>query len=501
MRNYTTWVREWKGVWPRIIMSEQSHEIRRLSRGDEVCPAPVKRFLADRYRVLLVILALVLSPLTTLRLYGSDEIQYFAYLRSLVFDGDLEFADEYEWFHDRDPAEYAGFAETFLGPHTPAGRAPNNAAIGSAILWAPFYLAVVGVESLIDGTAAVPPRGYSKTDISAICIASMFYGVLGLLLTQEILRRFASAAAAFAATLLVWLATNLAFYMYVTPPMSHANSFFVSALFLWWWLRSESGWKQSLILGLIGGLLAMVRWQDVLLVSAPLATPILSTEVTSVATFRRWLVRCMTVAAGVVIAFVPQLIVWLLLNGSLTPYGLLSVGTRFSYSAPYLWGIFFSPFHGLFLWSPVLVPAFVGLGLLAASDGRGRGIALAVAAQIYLLSGYVVAFGHSFGQRLFIGCLPAAAIGLAVFLARVGRRFPVTATGAGVFCVWWNLSLMIQHGTGMIPRNQEVDLDTLVWNQFVEVPKVVPRVLARYLFDRRSLYKLDPLRGSPDSGR
>ena len=53
-------------------------------------------------------------PAVTPRLYASDEIQYFAYLRSMWFDGDLSFENEYRYFYDREIARAFGFQETFL---------------------------------------------------------------------------------------------------------------------------------------------------------------------------------------------------------------------------------------------------------------------------------------------------------------------------------------------------------------------------------------------------
>ena len=43
-------------------------------------------------------MALLALPLFTPRLYASDEIKYFVHLRSMYFDGDLQFANEYHAF-------------------------------------------------------------------------------------------------------------------------------------------------------------------------------------------------------------------------------------------------------------------------------------------------------------------------------------------------------------------------------------------------------------------
>ena len=446
----------------------------------------------DRYRLALLVFGLALAPLTTFRIYGADEIQYFAYLRSAVFDRDLDFSDEYRWFVDRDPKEYAAFAHTFLGGSTPAGHVPNNAPIGSALLWAPFYVTAVAVENAVSPNVE-EPRGYSRIDVAAICIASMVYGVVGLLLSQEACREFAPPWAAFCATVLLWAATNLPFYMYVTPPMSHACSFFAAALFFWWWLRREDA---PFRLGLIAGLLTSVRWQDGLFLAVPAATLLKPKSLASPREWRRAIVGGIKILLGTIVAFTPQMLVWIHLNGSLTPFGGISSGNRFALNAPYLAAVFFSSFHGLFVWTPVLIPAFVGLAMLAVEDQRGVAMALGVALQIYLLSGYVHTFAHSFGQRLFISSLPVMAIGLAVFGTRLRSRIPAAAFSAGAaFCVWWNVSLMIQHGIGMIPRADGVGLRTLVENQVYRVPSELPSIVRRYLFARQSLYQVDPLRG------
>ena len=50
----------------------------------------------------------------TPRIYASDEVQYFSYLRSLYFDHDVSFENEYRYFYDRNIAQSGGFHETFL---------------------------------------------------------------------------------------------------------------------------------------------------------------------------------------------------------------------------------------------------------------------------------------------------------------------------------------------------------------------------------------------------
>jgi hypothetical protein len=97
--------------------------------------------LALERRELLALVALfALSlPAVTPRIYASDEIQYFSYLRSLWFDRDVSFENEYQYFFDQNVGRGEGFHATFLEQYTDAARRPSFATIGCALLWAPFY--------------------------------------------------------------------------------------------------------------------------------------------------------------------------------------------------------------------------------------------------------------------------------------------------------------------------------------------------------------------------
>src|SRR5690606_27687311 len=97
--------------------------------------------------------------MVTSRLYASDEIEYFAYLRSLYFDRDVSFENEYRYFYDRNIARSAGFHETFLERETAAGRRVNYATMGSAVLWLPFYAAA---DAYTRATGTFEADGFSR---------------------------------------------------------------------------------------------------------------------------------------------------------------------------------------------------------------------------------------------------------------------------------------------------------------------------------------------------
>ncbi len=211
-------------------------------------------------------LLFVLSlPAVTTRLYASDEIQYFSWLRSWTFDRDVDFENEYRYFHDTGIARNPAFEETFLKRRNEADRPINFAPVGCAFLWAPFY-AAGHVVALVTGA---PANGVSQPYIAAVSYASAFYGFLAVLLSAAIARRVVGRGGL--AAVVVWIGTPLVYYMYVTPPFSHASSAFAVALFLYVWLRVRETWSLGgvALLSATGALMAMVREQDVFFLIGP----------------------------------------------------------------------------------------------------------------------------------------------------------------------------------------------------------------------------------------
>src|SRR3954468_24157019 len=120
-----------------------------------------------REAVFLIVLFTASLPAVTARLYSSDEVQYFSYLRSLWFDHDVSFENEYQHYWDVGIARSQGFHETHLERRTETGRRISFATIGSAILWSPFYAvadALVGTGLAGDGVR----DGYGAPYVRAV---------------------------------------------------------------------------------------------------------------------------------------------------------------------------------------------------------------------------------------------------------------------------------------------------------------------------------------------
>lgn len=462
--------------------------------------------LSVRELTLLLVLFAVSLPAVSLRLYASDEVQYYAYLRSLWFDRDVSFDNEYRYFYEAGVARTEGFRETFLEPTTSTGLRRTFATMGSAILWAPFYaVADAGVTVARAFGGDVAADGFSRPYIAAVCLGSAVCGFLAILLSIRIARDLTGSG--LRAGVAVWLGTPLLFYMYVAPGFAHATSAFAVALFIATWLHVRTAWapRGVALLAAAGALMTMVREQDAFLVAGPVvdyAGAVASSMARSPETRERRRMAIGTVVFGA-IALVTYLAVW---SPQLAAYQALDnrfgpsplVSRKMIWWSPHALEVLFSPEHGFVFWTPLAVLALAGLVWLAvrpATDaGSERRIALAclamIAATIYV-SGSVDSWSAAgaFGQRRFVNMTPLLVAGVAVLFARLQAAWPRRALVAAVaLCVWWNLALIAQFGANLMDR-QRLELGRNAYTAFVTLPGTLPQLAYRYIFDRASFYR------------
>jgi hypothetical protein len=453
-----------------------------------------------KQRVFLVLLFIASLPAVTVRFYASDEIEYFAYLRSMWFDGDLSFDNEYRYFHDRDVARAWRFKETFLEAETPTGLRTNFAPVGSALLWAPMYaLADAGVRVARAFGSRVAADGFSKPYIAAIVYGSAVYGFLALLLSGYAAKKVVGDS--ILAVLAVWFGTPLLFYMYVAPGFSHACSAFAVAAFVGVWLnvRREWSWPGVVALGALAALMGMVREQDLFVALGPALDFLVTFARDRQRSAKKMVAHASIGVVTFAICFVPQLIAYRVLHGRFWPSP--TVEQKLTWTSPNAWRVLLSPENGLFFWTPLALPALVGLVLLAISQrlhsDRARIFViclLMVLTQIYLGGSLDTWAGAgSFGQRRLIGLTVFLVIGLAGLLHVIASRWarPVLY-GYLALSVWWNVGVTAQFGTGLMDR-QHMDIGRVAYHNFVTIPQLIPSLAYRYAFERESFYqRTDP---------
>jgi hypothetical protein len=357
------------------------------------------------FREALPVLALAVFLLPTYvdhsRSIESDGVHYYAHLRSLLFDFDLDTSNDYR----------------LLGHPQ---RGPDVLPVGAAILWAPLVLVVHIAFQAARLFGAPVPTGAEPAYQAAVCLSTLAYGGAGLFLLQDALRRFAGRSAAFWATVLVWVGSPLRFYLYVLPSLAHGAEFFAAVLVLraYLALRERPTTRAVVRAGLACGLLFLVRSQDGLLLLLP--------GIELAWRFARgpdrvlWLKRSALLAGVFVLAALPQLAVWQATFGRpfLIPHERIHGADFLHLDKPQLVGTLIGPEGGLFASYPILFAAALGLLVLLLRDPRY----VVAVAPVLVLTWYVNATVFDWYQvRRFTGIVPLLAPALAVVLTPLAR--------------------------------------------------------------------------------
>jgi hypothetical protein len=410
------------------------------------------------------------------RVYATDEVQYYAWLRSVYFDHDVDFRNEYTTFARLNP--HSGIAESLLQPNRireTTGLYGNIAPVGSALLWAPWF---TGADLILRGAhligigQGIAADGYSWPYQRAIAYASAVYAWLGLLIVRRVSMHWVSQWSSTVATMTIWLATPLVFYMTVQMPFAHANGFFLSACFFWCWWRIQQphqSWHLWAALGAIGGGMFLVREQLILFAVLPVMIILerlwrrwhhhdwsqLRTEIT------HWSIA----VACAVVMLLPQIAAYQALNG--TPMPANEVSGKLNLCSPHAldtlidfdprptaWcGVTDEPVQipawsrGALVWSPVLIFALIGLAWFTRSHPwHGSAMMLAILLQVWINGAFGTTWHLSgaFGFRRLIECSPFFIVGLAYLVERSQARLPRWGIGAILaLFIAWNMGLII----------------------------------------------------------
>lgn len=389
----------------------------------------------------------------------SDAKGYYAYLPSVVIDGDLDFSNQI-----RNNGGEKG--EAILERRTPKGYVKNKYSIGLALTLAPAFLTVhalcLTLHQLIDA-ALVTPNGYTPAYQILALFWIMTLGLVSMILLDRVIvdhLRLSPRSVALGITI-YWAGSHYSYYYFVEPFMVHVVSNF--------WVvlvtvlaratsqhldRDKSLTWPSATLGFAFAMAVLCRPTNLVflaVVSLPFLTAMRSRKL-------RFFLRFtpLVVLSGAV-PILLQLMVWRVMTGELVHYSY--EGERFLWLEPALWQTLFSSKHGLFFWSPLLLFSMVGLFRHLAIRGDSSDLFLVCQAVSAVLLWYVNScwqtwwFGDAFGGRAFLELSSLFIIGLSLFLeySRQGGKLRVV-TPALVCAVVYNYVLLTLYGFAAIPR-------------------------------------------------
>jgi hypothetical protein len=458
---------------------------------------------SSRHAKLLFLLFLLTLPLVNPWVRG-DGVGYYAYLRSALIDHDLNFENDYlagnkSFVMGRVDAQGHLLRELY----TKTGHVENHFSVGPAILWAPVLVTVHLAVVLLDHFGAhIPADGYSRPYVVAMGLTTAFYGFLSLLLMFRMARKYFEPQWAFLATIGIWLASSLPVYMYFNPSWSHAFSAFAVALFLWYWDRTrlQRTIGQWAVLGLLAGLMGNVYYPNVFLLISP------GLEIVHLFRARQRgsnqatvslgkLVSCCGVfGAAFAVSLLPTFVTRQIIYGNPFETGYPGIRT-WNWTSPALWSVLFSSDHGLWSWTPILFLAVIGLFFLVKRDALlGAGSILTFLVYYYFIAACPFWDGFSsYGNRYFLSLTPLFILGLAAsfsafssWVGNASRAMALAGSAIALFVVW-NVGLIFQWGTHLVPARGQISWSEMVHNQLVVVPLRMTHSLQTYFLHRTDM--------------
>jgi hypothetical protein len=428
----------------------------------------------------------------------SDGKYFYQYLVSAIYDGDLDFANQYRipkypWMNTE--IDHYRLRDE-VSPAT--GRPANIFWPGSALLWLPFFAVSWSLGIFLNAVGiAVDMNPFGRWFQFGVMVSGPVYAAVAIVLLGRLFSRLrlVSIESSRLALVLVLFASPLYYYAVFEPSMSHVNDLLAFVLYLlavFRWL--ERGRLSDLAaLSLAGGLFILVRAQNaatVALFSLVLFfLPFNSDPNRPSVAFPR-LRRLAGCGLPLLLGVVPILALNRYLYGR--AFIVRETPNFLDYAHPKILGVLFSERNGLFSQHPLLLVGLAGFVWLLASRPAGLprwflGTLLAA----FLVQVWVNASVHdwwggdSFGQRRLLSSLPLFALGLAFLLEKVrrrsGNRFtrPVLATVAVVAALGFYLVLI-----HVFVWSYEEPHDVFQW-MFVTIPsRVIGKLLAKAALTR-----------------
>lgn len=412
----------------------------------------VRKIFHDRDTGILCLFFLVAVFLCSSPRIASDGYGYFAYLPSILFDGDLHFADE---FCHKGPG-YAYNLSFLTTPPTATGAVRNYWSVGPAILWLPFY-----AVSLLGNLAGrplnpdLPINGMSLFQVLAVGFASSFYGVGTLVLTGRCWKRFCPDSRPAEPLILLCLGTPLFHYAFKETSFAHAPSAFAVATYVTFWLfhRQSRRIRDWMILGGLGALMTLTYWQNALLLVMG-GGDLLTGSIRSL--FRKapgktgrfdGITRLAVYSATLLAGITPQLIVWKYLFGH---YLTIPQGSTFVLCGNfYLLEVLFSSYHGLFTWTPMVLASLIGFFAFGRRRFNGAWPYMLAALLLFFLHSFLLQDwygGGGFGIRRSANIFVLLAFGFMMLYRRYGAngffRMAVIA------CAVWTQLMIVVYNVG-----------------------------------------------------
>ncbi len=337
-----------------------------------------------------------------------DIKSYYAYLPATFIykDLSLDFREE----------NFGKFGNLIWPVKTPTGKQAIITSMGMSVLYSPFFF----IAHTICKFTQYEADGYTLPYKFALVFSALFYLALGLFFLRKILLRYFSDFTSAVTILSIVAGTNLLYYSSYEAAMPHVYNFSLITVFVYMvikWHENTSA-KRTIGLGLLGGLITLIRPTNILVLLILLLWDIKSFSEFKerIFFFLRKYKLVILMIISFVLVWVPQFLYWKYIAGKFLYFSYGDVGGKFFFNNPQIFNILISYKKGWLVYTPLMILAIAGIFI---SFKKFKTFAVPslifLLLNIYILSSWWCWwFGGSFGLRSFIDSYGIMAIPLAV---------------------------------------------------------------------------------------
>jgi len=381
----------------------------------------------------------------TNEIINHDVVSYYAYLPAAFIYHDLSFE-----FTSSLPEDFEGRIWTHSAEN---GNQVQKMTLGNSLLWTPFFLAAHGYAHFSEYKA----DGYTLPYSIAIFIAGLFYLAVGLIFLNKTLKFYFSDLTIALVMILLVFGTNLLHYAVIEPGMSHVYSFCLFSIYLFVTIKwsTTPSWSNSIKLGLLTGLIILVRPSNIIVVLVPLLW-----GVNGIKSFKAKLqiifknrFRIISAALIALLVFGLQIIYWKSVTGDLLYYSYGDEG--FFFLHPHILDGLFSYRKGWLVYTPVMLFALFGFWYLRKQIPASIApVLIFLIINIYLVfSWWCWWYGGSYGARILVESYAFLSLPLAAVIQKISEKRRIKRSIFIIIfgtLIWVNLFQMRQYRISLL---------------------------------------------------